>query len=807
MDYDNRTPNSTYSFSSPQAGPSKPTGSGLKLILPPLKGGKIVKTSKKNRKGQDPFNPTEEKAPPRPLKLKPLKEVLTKLISQIKKKDDYAFFLQPVDVSKVPGYSEMISHPMDLGTMSTKVQKGRYRSLDDFSADIKLVTSNAMRFNPPGTIYHTEAQRIESWALEHIEKATHLVLQHETDWNLDGDNDDDSQQVNVDEDDDAVTHTNPMTPMDVDEISRMGRSPSVASQLPASLTRRSLRAPTIVKKSTSSTPVISESLDADGRLPGSKDGLGAFPSGSDWAETMLMLKLKGKKYKTKKERLRVEKEGPPYAADGSLDYSQMEDPFTVLSALVPDQPSRPQLTPLYSPVSNQINTQPVYPAPTALSFDCTDSLPSVDQSALKFKHWHITRSGQGRNRLKEKDDADDGASDGPAWQLPREPHTLDFGSLAILSSELSNELAKRGSPGTSDPRPEEVIVLDEIRNALTSYSTMSTEPSPLSPVPNAWAHNYWADGHMREAEEYIWHLVYGGVDGLAYVNSLAEFVTPTKVLANSSPRSQIDGGKSDIEEQKWSLGMPLADWVTQNIVDPLTDGHHTLLRQTALQLHKLMAGGDAPVVNMETDSDVEFSNARSVADQVALSVYTYPLADQALSTLRRIYSCGIDMGCLIREPSEFTLSEEEWVGKSIKAESRRQEGGSNVAEEHLELESPDLLNQAFNYSAELIAQIDQEIRTGRRAPLARLDGMKTDNDVIMKAEGEAAQDGVKAELTAGTEVRPSSSPPSPLEDPVLRNLRLNLLALTKRAPVATIAPLPKDLVPKDVQDVVPTLPS
>ncbi|KAL4261086.1 Bromo domain-containing protein [Pleurotus pulmonarius] len=803
MDYDSRTPNSTYSFSSPLAGPSKPTGSGLKLILPPLKGGKIVKTSKKNRKGQDAFNHAEEKAPPRPLKLKPLKEVLTKLISQIKKKDDYAFFLQPVDVSKVPGYLEMISHPMDLGTISTKVQKGRYRSLDDFSADIKLVTSNAMRFNPPGTIYHTEAQRIESWALEHIEKATHLVLQHETDWNLDGDNDDDSQQVNVDEDDDAVTHTNPVTPMDVDEISRVGRSPSVASQLPASLTRRSLRAPTVVKKSTSSTPVISESLDADGRLPGSKDGLGAFPPGSDWAETMLMLKLKGKKYKTKKERLRVEKEGPPYAADGSLDYSQMEDPFTVLSALVPDLPSRPLLTPLFPPIPNQINSQAsAYPAPTALSFDYTDNLDVADQSTLKFKHWHITRSAQARNRLKEKDDADDGAGDGPAWQTPREPHTLDFGSLAILSSELSNELAKRGS-GTSDPRPEEAIVLDEVRNALVSHSTTLTEPSPLAPVPDARAHNYWMDGRMREAEEYLWHLVYGGADGLAYVNSLAEFATPTKVLADSTPRSQIDGGTSDTEERKSSLGMPLADWVIQNIVDPLTGGHHTLLRQTALQLQKLMAGGDAPVVNMETDSDAEFNNARSVADQVALSVYTYPLADQALSTLRRIYSGEIDMGCLIRHPSEFTLSEEEWIGKSIKAQSRRQEGGSNVVEEHLELEGPDLLNQAFNYSAELIAQIDQEIRTGRRPALARLDSMKTDNDIVMKTEGKAARDGTKTELTTSTD----TPPPSPSEDPVLRNLRLNLLALTKRAPVATIAPLPKDLVPKDVQDVVPTLPS
>ena len=37
---------------------------------------------------------------------------------------------------------------------------------------------------------------------------------------------------------------------------------------------------------------ISETLEPDGGLPGSKDGLGAFPPGSDWAKTVLALKLK-----------------------------------------------------------------------------------------------------------------------------------------------------------------------------------------------------------------------------------------------------------------------------------------------------------------------------------------------------------------------------------------------------------------------------------------------------------------------------------------------------------------------------------
>ena len=70
---------------------SEPSGSkstGLKLVLPALKGGKPVKGGKLQQRlgsqlgfgGQD-----EEKKIPRPVKLKPLKEVLTKLIAQIQK--------------------------------------------------------------------------------------------------------------------------------------------------------------------------------------------------------------------------------------------------------------------------------------------------------------------------------------------------------------------------------------------------------------------------------------------------------------------------------------------------------------------------------------------------------------------------------------------------------------------------------------------------------------------------------------------------------------------------------------------------
>lgn len=65
--------------------PSVSKSSGLTLVLPALKGGKPIKGKKS--KGSQPLYgaPDDERKIPRPVKLKPLKEVLAKLIVQIKK--------------------------------------------------------------------------------------------------------------------------------------------------------------------------------------------------------------------------------------------------------------------------------------------------------------------------------------------------------------------------------------------------------------------------------------------------------------------------------------------------------------------------------------------------------------------------------------------------------------------------------------------------------------------------------------------------------------------------------------------------
>ncbi|EEB90423.1 hypothetical protein MPER_11372, partial [Moniliophthora perniciosa FA553] len=478
---------------------------------------------------------------PRPVKLKPLKEVLTKLIAQIKKKDDYAFFLQPVDTTQVTGYTDVVKNPMDFGTMTTKVNRGRYRSLEEFADDFRLVTNNAKLFNPPGTIYYTEAQRIEIWGLDHIAKASATVIQYETDWNIDVEKDDDPNNVSIEEEIDQ---------MDIDTPA----PPDLSSAVPSgSSSRRSTRAPyrkaaTPAVSTSNAATSLSESIDAEGRLPGSKDGLGAFPAGLDLAKTMLALKLKGKRYKTKKERLRVEKEGPPLRADGSLDCFEMEDPFPVFASLVPQPSSRPYLAPLYPPLSQNFSNdpsmsqtpQPPTRFPTAVN--ATPNRPAVStvppDASSKFRYWTIQRNATSRSRAKDKEDERED-NDDTDWKLPREAHSTDFGSFALLAAEIAEEMKRRGTF-----KDEEDGLFSIVRESLDIEAAVSRlKPQQLVSTP---LQNHWSPARALEGEGYIRDVVYGGSNGLAYVRSIAEFLSPTEVdialsaFVDNKPLAKMD---------------------------------------------------------------------------------------------------------------------------------------------------------------------------------------------------------------------------------------------------------------------------
>ncbi|KAG6331646.1 hypothetical protein ID866_7442 [Astraeus odoratus] len=561
------------SQSAPQSRPNGQASSGITLVLPSLKALKAAKAVKKSKlrnvaAGQDG---TEAKKIPRPIKLKPLREVLSKLISQIKKKDDYAFFLNPVDPEQVPGYAEAIKHPMDFGTMTSKVDRGKYRSLEEFSSDFRLVIDNAKTFNPPGSIYYNEAERIETWGLEQISKSSAHVIEYETNWNIEIEAEDDPTPVNVEDD--------TSTPRDVDG-SMTATSPA-PSATPAPTNKRGPRGS---RKNAQLT--ISESLDAEGRLPGSKDGVGAFPPASDWAELMIALKIKGKRYRTKRERLRFEKEGPPYCPDGSVDYREMEDPFSVLNVFVPDPPSRPQVTPLYPSLPADSPYQPpnpgviLLPANRPPPYLNTPDPPrtklhlgkTVAPPIIKRRHWTIVRNASARSRLSKETSEHEEDPTATITKTPREALPVDWGTFAQLLGILAadSDPIQRANACGSEHRLHEAL-----RSSIAlkpSHSTSApTSTTAFSPVhgpaggDERTANEFWTDTGAAEGWDYITDVVYGGVDGYAYVRSLAEFLRPPPEFEPPS-------------DPAMPLGVPVARYVEDHLVDPITHGRHSLLR-------------------------------------------------------------------------------------------------------------------------------------------------------------------------------------------------------------------------------------
>ncbi|KAJ6301906.1 hypothetical protein OIU77_016086 [Salix suchowensis] len=69
---------------------------------------------------------------------------------------------KPVDpvALQIPDYFTVISNPMDLGTVKSKLGKKFYTSIDEFAADIRLTFSNAMLYNPPTNNVHRMAEEL-----------------------------------------------------------------------------------------------------------------------------------------------------------------------------------------------------------------------------------------------------------------------------------------------------------------------------------------------------------------------------------------------------------------------------------------------------------------------------------------------------------------------------------------------------------------------------------------------------------------------------------------------------------------------
>jgi len=131
----------------------------------------------------------------------------------------------------------------------------------------------------------------------------------------------------------------------------------------------------------------------------------------------------------------------------------------------------------------------------------------------------------------------------------------------------------------------------------------------------------------------------------------------------------------------------------------------------------------------------------------------------------------LDLGSLISAPNELFDAENAWVG-----------AGAN--------EDSAVLGRALDHATHLLEQLQQlRLQHARRAALtgdAGAEGMDVDVDV----ESESDPEGEKKKEGRGD-----------LET----ELRMNLIALAKRAPLDQIARMPSELVPPHLRHVVPTI--
>jgi bromodomain-containing protein 7 len=374
----------------------------------------------------------------------------------------------------------------------------------------------------------------------------------------------------------------------------------------------------------------------------------------------------------------------------------VEDPFSLFSALVDVHQPKPILNPLYPvPFSEDAITVPS-PVNICLDRNLPQAAPELTATPTKRRHWAINRHS-GRGRAKDGDEEDAHTS------LPRREHaTADYGSMSVLMAALAAE-------STTQNVHDQHRLFDLLRN--------SVDGRDVSSAPET----YPTEAAALNAQDYIWSLVYGGVDGLAYVRSLAEFIW------NPSPSNSGEGH------------FPLQSWVENNVVDTITEGRHRLVRKI---VHQLTTKPGEPID----------PSAFDISEDIRRSLDVFPQLGDLIAAL----SSQIDIQNLVNRPLELAQAEFEWSGAAFKKARRQQREASGT----LTIDNP---------MAALVGPSKD----------ASNDADKDDEEVLDHALEFSRQ---RLLQLMPSDSAKNARPPG-VEDPFARELRLNLLALAKRVPL------------------------
>ena len=103
------------------------------------------------------------------LQVNPLEAVLTKLLDALEARDTSEIFREPVNTNEVPDYLDIVTHPMDLGTMRTKLKS--YTHLDQLQTDFDLMIQNCLAYNNKDTVFYRAGIRMRDQATPLFQQA------------------------------------------------------------------------------------------------------------------------------------------------------------------------------------------------------------------------------------------------------------------------------------------------------------------------------------------------------------------------------------------------------------------------------------------------------------------------------------------------------------------------------------------------------------------------------------------------------------------------------------------------------------
>ena len=101
-------------------------------------------------------------APLQPHMRKALNSLLEHLLKQLERKDTHEVFAWPVNDMIAPGYSSVISKPMDFSTIRNKIITNQYYNVNNFKKDFNLMIENCCVYNKPDTMYYDIAKKLSA---------------------------------------------------------------------------------------------------------------------------------------------------------------------------------------------------------------------------------------------------------------------------------------------------------------------------------------------------------------------------------------------------------------------------------------------------------------------------------------------------------------------------------------------------------------------------------------------------------------------------------------------------------------------